>query len=101
MRQEYAIKVEPRHCDDPQLVIECKMYSNLGEGPSIPHVHWWGTKCNYEIIVLDFLGPSLDALACDKKGHLPLHMLTQFADQLVWPFPVLWLYTEYTCGNGL
>ena len=42
----------------PQLLYESKLYKILQGGTGIPNVRWFGVEGDYNIMVLDLLGPS-------------------------------------------
>ena len=67
----------------PILEHEAGIYSAIIGSPGIPHVHWYGQECEYYILVLDALGPSLEDLFnfCDRKFSLKTVLL--LANQLI------------------
>ena len=82
-RREVAIKVEPYAGDDQQLEDEYRTYRSLAEGVGIPKVLWFGAECEFNVLVMDLLGPSLEALfeRCHRRFSLKTVLL--LADQLV------------------
>lgn len=67
----------------PQLLYESKLYKILQGGTGVPNVRWFGVEGDYNIMVLDLLGPSLEDLFnfCNRK--LSLKTVLMLADQLV------------------
>jgi len=62
-RQVYAVKLEPYSEGASTIEQEYHILKQL-EGQGIIHAHWFGRELNFNAIVLDLLGPSLqDVLA--------------------------------------
>jgi casein kinase I family protein HRR25 len=81
--EEVAIKLENVKAKHPQLEYEARVYRSLAGGVGIPFVRWFGTEGDYNAMVLDLLGPSLEDLFnfCNRKFSLKtVHLL---ADQLL------------------
>ncbi|KIP07361.1 hypothetical protein PHLGIDRAFT_71282 [Phlebiopsis gigantea 11061_1 CR5-6] len=81
-QQEYAIKVEPYNSELSQLEHEFEVYSKLNGGQGIPRMHWQGAEHGHNIVVLDLLGPSLEALACEQGERIPLQFVVDLSNQL-------------------
>src|SRR5579859_4443775 len=81
--EEIAIKLESVKAKHPQLEYEARVYKSLAGGVGIPFVRWFGTECDYNAMVIDLLGPSLEDLFnfCNRKFSLKTVLL--LADQLV------------------
>lgn len=81
--EEVAIKLESVKAKHPQLEYESKVYKTLAGGVGVPFVRWFGTECDYNAMVLDLLGPSLEDLFnfCSRKFSLKTVLL--LADQLI------------------
>eukprot|EP00968_Pinguiococcus_pyrenoidosus_P013923 scaffold1272_cov250-Pinguiococcus_pyrenoidosus.AAC.15 len=60
--EEVAIKLERVQTKHPQLIYEAKIYRILSGGMGIPNVRWYGSEGDYNVMVLDLLGPSLEDL---------------------------------------
>ena len=58
--EEVAIKLESVKTKHPQLLYESRLYRYLQGGHGIPYIHWYGMEGNYNVLVLDLLGPSLE-----------------------------------------
>lgn len=67
-----AIKLEPTHTKHPQLFYESKLYMALQGGIGIPKLRWCGSQGNYNILIMDLLGHSLEDLFnyCKRKFTL-------------------------------
>lgn len=70
--KEVAIKLEQIKSKHPQLFYESKIYMTLKGGVGIPTIYWCGTQGNYNILILDLLGLSLEDLFnyCGRKFSL-------------------------------
>ncbi|KKK24611.1 casein kinase I isoform epsilon [Aspergillus ochraceoroseus] len=81
--EEIAIKLESVKAKHPQLEYEARVYKSLAGGVGIPFVRWFGTECDYNAMVIDLLGPSLEDLFnfCNRKFSLKTVLL--LADQLI------------------
>lgn len=89
--EEVAIKLESVKAKHPQLEYESKVLKTLAGGVGVPFVRWFGTECDYNAMVIDLLGPSLEDLFnfCNRKFSLKTVLL--LADQLVSSFlSMLW-----------
>lgn len=81
--EEVAIKLEPLKTKHPQLLYESKIYRVLQGGYGIPAVKWFGSEGDYNVLVIDLLGPSLEDLFnyCGKKFSLKTVLM--LADQML------------------
>ncbi|XWS58413.1 hypothetical protein CRYUN_Cryun08bG0032000 [Craigia yunnanensis] len=81
--EEVAIKLEPVKTKHPQLHYESKLYVLLQGGTGVPHLKWFGVEGDYNIMVIELLGPSLEDLFnyCNRK--LSLKTVLMVADQLI------------------
>ncbi|KAE9612071.1 putative protein kinase CK1-CK1 family [Lupinus albus] len=81
--EEVAVKLEPAKTKHPQLHYESKLYMLLQGGTGIPHLKWFGVEGDYNVMVIDLLGPSLEDLFnyCNRK--LSLKAVLMLADQLI------------------
>lgn len=82
-KAEVAIKLEPVKSRHPQLAYEYRVYRILQGKTGIPNVHWYGKEGDYNVLVVDLLGPSLEDLFnhCGRKFQLKTVLL--LADQLI------------------
>ncbi|OAY53943.1 casein kinase 1-like protein 1 [Manihot esculenta] len=81
--EEVAIKLETVKTKHPQLLYESKLYRILQGGTGIPNVRWFGVEGDYNVLVMDLLGPSLEDLFnfCSRK--LSLKSVLMLADQMI------------------
>ena len=80
LSKKFQESVKTRH---PQLHYESKLYMILQGGTGIPHLKWFGVEGEYNVMVIDLLGPSLEDLFnyCNRK--FTLKSVLMLADQLV------------------
>eukprot|EP01083_Nonionella_stella_P065989 173416_1 len=81
--EEVAIKLESVKTRHPQLAYEYKVYRILAGGVGIPNVRWFGREGDFNVMVMDILGPSLEDLFnfCSRK--FTLKTVLMLADQLL------------------
>lgn len=81
--EEVAIKLECVKTKHPQLHIESKFYRMMQGGVGIPTIKWCGAEGDYNVMVMELLGPSLEDLFnfCSRKFSLKTVLL--LADQLI------------------
>ncbi|KAL2970877.1 hypothetical protein AAZX31_15G163100 [Glycine max] len=81
--EEVAIKLENVKTKHPQLLYESKLYRVLQGGTGIPDVRWFGVEGDYNVLVMDLLGPSLEDLFnfCSRK--LSLKTVLMLADHMI------------------
>lgn len=85
--EEVAVKLESIKSRHPQLAYEYRLYrilqSKSQSKPGIPNVHWFGKEGDYNVLVLDLLGPSLEDLFNFCKRQFSLKTVLMLADQLL------------------
>jgi len=81
--EEVAIKLEPVKTKHPQLRYESKVLQILQGGVGVPNVRWCGVEGDYNVMVIDLLGPTLEDLFnyCGRKFNLKTVLMV--ADQLI------------------
>jgi serine/threonine protein kinase len=81
--EEVAVKLEVLRTQHPQLAYEAKLYRVLQGGEGIPSIRYCGIEGDYNVLVMDLLGPSLEDLFafCGRKFTLKTVLL--IADQLL------------------
>ncbi len=83
LNEEVAIKLEPIKAKHPQLFYESKLYMALQGGIGIPKIHWCGSQGNYNILIMDLLGPSLEDLFNYCKRKFTLLTSLMIIDQMI------------------
>merc|ERR1712099_48435 len=81
--EEVAIKLESIKSKHPQLLYESKLYKILAGGVGIPNVHWYGVEGDYNVMVVDLLGPSLEDLFSFCNRKFSLKTMIMLADQMI------------------
>lgn len=91
--EEVGIKLEPMHSKYPQLFYESKIYMMLQGGGilndllitivGIPELFWCGTQGNYNIMIINLLGPSLEDTFNYCKRKFTLKTCLMIAHQIV------------------
>ncbi|VVB11254.1 unnamed protein product [Arabis nemorensis] len=81
--EEVAVKLEPAKTKHPQLHYESKIYMLLQGGTGIPSLKWFGVQGDYNAMVIDLLGPSLEDLFNYCNRRLTLKAVLMLADQLI------------------
>lgn len=81
--EQSAIKLENRSSKCPQLHIEAKFLKILQGGIGIPKLRWTGVEGDYNCIVMELLGPSLEHLLNFCKRKFSLKTVLLLADQFL------------------
>ncbi|CAK9140606.1 unnamed protein product [Ilex paraguariensis] len=81
--EEVAIKLESVKTKHPQLHYESKIYMLLQGGTGIPNLKWFGVEVEYNVMVIDLLGPSLEDLFNYCNRTFSLKTVLMLADQLI------------------
>ncbi|THU57530.1 hypothetical protein C4D60_Mb03t04490 [Musa balbisiana] len=81
--EEVAIKLESVKSKHPQLHYESKLYLLLQGGTGIPHLKWFGVEGDYNVMVIDLLGPSLEDLFNYCTRRFSLKTVLMLADQMI------------------
>ncbi|KAG2302953.1 hypothetical protein Bca52824_031604 [Brassica carinata] len=81
--EEVAIKLENVKTAHPQLSYESRIYRVVHGGTGIPNIKWFGVEGDYNVLVMDLLGPSLEDLFgyCNRK--FTLKTVLMLADQMI------------------
>lgn len=81
--KEVAIKIEPAIAKYSPLKQESKIYKTLMGGPGVPWIMWSGRQGDFNVMVIDLLGPSLEDLFKMCNRHFTLKTVLLLTDQLV------------------
>jgi len=70
--EELAVKLESTSTKYPQLMYEAKLLRHIQGAPGIANVHYCDVEGDYNALVMDLLGPSLEDLfnLCNRKFTL-------------------------------
>jgi casein kinase I family protein HRR25 len=85
--KEVAIKLQPTVPRNSPIRQESKIYKTLSGSPGIPWIMWSGKHGDFDVMILDLLGPSLEDLFKTCNKHFSLKTVLLIADQLVSPSP--------------
>lgn len=82
--EELAVKLESTKSKHPQLMYEAKLLKHLQGVPGIANVHYCDVEGDYNVMVMDLLGPSLEDLfnICARKFSLKTVLM--IADQMLY-----------------
>merc|ERR1712192_192617 len=86
-KKEVAIKFEPSTARYLQLFDEKRVYEILQGGLGVPRIHWFGVDQlmgrDYNILVMDLLGPSLEDLFHFCSRRFTMKTILMLADQMI------------------
>uniref|UniRef100_A0A6B2L6H9 non-specific serine/threonine protein kinase n=1 Tax=Arcella intermedia TaxID=1963864 RepID=A0A6B2L6H9_9EUKA len=82
-KMNYAVKLEPVKSLRCLLKYEADLYRFFSGGVGIPHVKWFGVEGDYNVMIMELLGPSLEDLFnyCGRK--FTLKTILMLADQML------------------
>ena len=81
--EEVAIKLEKACGKNPQLHHECKIYMALQGGIGIPKMDFCGSKGNYNVLIIELLGLSLEDYFNKCKRKFTLLTTLMLMDQML------------------
>lgn len=77
------MKLEHVKSKHPQLLYEYKLYKILQGGTGIPQVYWFGVEGDFNVLVMDILGPSLEDLFAFCGQKFSLKTVLMLGDQML------------------
>mmetsp|Transcript_70594 Transcript_70594/g.163170 ORF Transcript_70594/g.163170 Transcript_70594/m.163170 type:complete len:454 (-) Transcript_70594:85-1446(-) len=82
--EECAVKLESTKSKHPMLMYEAKLLKHLQGVPGLASVHYCDVEGDYNVMVMDLLGPSLEDLfnICHRKFSLKTVLM--IADQMLY-----------------
>lgn len=83
----FAAKFEPvRSAHQPHLAHEARLYAHMSRNTvtvGIPRIKWYGTEGEFNILVMELVGPSLEDLFDHCKHRFKLSTVLMLADQML------------------
>ena len=79
----FIVKLESVKARHPQLLYESKLYKILQGGVGIPHIRWYGQERDYNVLVMDLLGPCLEDLFNFCSRRFTMKTVLMLADQMI------------------
>mmetsp|Transcript_16394 Transcript_16394/g.37805 ORF Transcript_16394/g.37805 Transcript_16394/m.37805 type:complete len:458 (+) Transcript_16394:102-1475(+) len=90
--EELAVKLESTKSKHPQLMYEGKLLKHLQGVPGIANVHFCDVHGDYNVLVMDLLGPSLEDLFNICNRRFSLKTVLMLADQML--FRIEYLHSK-------
>lgn len=81
--EEVAMKVESAKAKHPQLIYESKLIKHLQGAPGIAQIYYCDAEADFNIMVMELLGPSLEDLFNLCSRQFTLRTILMIADQVV------------------
>jgi casein kinase 1 len=81
--EEVAVKLESVQTRPPQLNIESRIYKVLAGGVGIPKIEWYGVEGDYNVMVIELLGKSIEDLFASCQRKFSLKTVLMLADQMI------------------
>lgn len=79
-----AVKIEPGRTQHPQLMHEAKILKAMQGVIGFPKLYWYGQLGDCVAMVMERLGPTLDAVFCSwGKRYFPVNLVAMFGIQLL------------------
>ena len=81
--EQVAVKLESQNTRQPRLLYEKELYNILQGGVGIPQIRWYGQETDYNVLVMDLLGPSLEDLFNFCSRRFSMKTVLMLADQMI------------------
>uniref|UniRef100_A0A1B6FI22 non-specific serine/threonine protein kinase n=1 Tax=Cuerna arida TaxID=1464854 RepID=A0A1B6FI22_9HEMI len=81
--EEVAIKLEGLKTRHPQLHTEARIYKHCQGADGVPTIKWFGTEGDFNVLVMELLGPSLEDLFNYCSRRFTLKTVLLLADQMI------------------
>ncbi|KAJ8582889.1 kinase-like protein [Rhizopogon salebrosus TDB-379] len=81
--QNVAVKIEPADVASSALEHEHHVLLHLSSISSIPGVHWFGQEARYNVLVFNYLGPSLEEVFNTCQCSFSINTVALIAEQLI------------------
>uniref|UniRef100_A0A8C6RYT2 non-specific serine/threonine protein kinase n=1 Tax=Nannospalax galili TaxID=1026970 RepID=A0A8C6RYT2_NANGA len=81
--EQVAVKLESQLVKNPQLLYESRLYGILQGGIGVPRIRWYGKEKDYNVLVMDLLGPSLENLFNFCSRRFTMKTVLMLADQMI------------------
>lgn len=81
--KKYAVKMEDSQSRVPQLIFEARLYNIMSGSCNVPRIYHHCTDLNYNIIVVDLLGRSLEDLLNRCHRRMSVKTVLMLADQMI------------------
>ena len=78
-----AIKLEKVRSSHPQLLYESRLIRSLQGGVGMPNIYWFGVEGDYNVMVIELLGSSLEELLQLCKPGFSIKTVLTIADQMI------------------
>ena len=81
--EEVAVKLEDVRSQHPQLFYESKLCRYLQGGVGIPNIYYYGVENDFNVMVIDLLGPSLEDLMSICNRRFTTKTVLMLAEQMI------------------
>jgi len=82
--EKFAVKLESAKAKNPMLMYEARLLRHLQGVPGVAKVHYCAAEGDYNVMVMDLLGPSLEDLFNICRRQFSLKTVLMIADQMLY-----------------